>query len=286
MSDTAAGSIQLVVFADDTNAVVSADNLNYLNDVVNLTLDTFNNWFTMNNLKVNASKTNVMLFTSTSRNNGSINCVMNEEIVNLAPVVKFLGVHIDNQLNWKTELSHLEKAISTACYVLRSVRNEVDMKHLKMLYHALVESKLRYSILFWGGSYAYNIQKAFVLQKRAIRTIVRAQQEESCRPHFIAIKILTVPSLYILILLTHLSKYIHEYETKDERQKRENTRRKDIQTKHVPHLNVVKHSAYYNSVKIFNKLPAELKSSVYTRGFVNKLKQFLLNKCLYSVDEL
>ncbi|KAH9637193.1 hypothetical protein HF086_016215 [Spodoptera exigua] len=286
MMENAAGSIQLVVFADDTNAVVSADNISNLNTIVNQTLDIFHSWFAVNGLKINASKTNVMLFRSTSKNKDSIQCEINGEKVNVVEVVKFLGVYIDSQLKWKEELNYVVKAISPACYVLRSLRNDVTIKHLKMVYYALVESRLRYSILFWGGSYDYNIQKAFVIQKRAVRTMVRIQQQESCKPHFTDLNILTVPSLYVLVLLTHLSKYIFEYETEEERLRRESTRRKDLQLQQVTHLNVAKHSSFHKSLKLFNRLPTEIKGLVYKSEFHNKLKQFLLKKCLYHIDEL
>lgn len=59
--------IKLILFADDTNAVVSANGFESLESVVNQTLDTMKDWFTVNGLLINSAKTNVMLF----RNNMS-----------------------------------------------------------------------------------------------------------------------------------------------------------------------------------------------------------------------
>ncbi|KAJ8704090.1 hypothetical protein PYW07_013384 [Mythimna separata] len=113
----------------------------------------------------------------------------------------------------------------------------------------MVESRLRYSIMLWGNSYNYNCQKAFVLQKRAIRTIVRISQRDSCRDYFKELQILTVPSLYILVILTHLAKYIHQYESQDEREIRENTRRKELKHKISPNIRIVKHCSGYQAVE-------------------------------------
>lgn len=178
-----------------------------------------------------------------------------------------------------------EKKKSSACYVLRSLRDEADLKHLKLVYYALVESTLRYSILFWGISYNYNIHKAFVLQKRAIRTMVRIRQQESCREHFKKLEILTVPSLYILVLLTNFAKHVIEYESEDERKIREKTRRKNFKNKLIPRLDIVKQSTYYQSILIFNRLPNELKILLYKSSFRSNLKLYLLEKCYYTVDE-
>lgn len=277
---------KLVVFADDTNAIISADNTQSLNLRVNEALEIFHNWFTINGLKVNASKTNLMLFRTTSRNKSNLNCALDGVHVSMVEVVKFLGVHVDCNLNWKPELESLENTISSACYVLRSLRNDIDMKQLKKVYYALIESRLRYSILCWGGSYEYNIQKAFVLQKRAIRTMVCIRQQESCKRHFVNLNILTVPSLYALVLLTHFSKYVHQYETEEERKLRESTRRKDFKTTNIPKLNIVKHGTCHMSVKIFNKLPDDIKLSLYKRDFKTKLKRYFLEGCYYSINDI
>jgi hypothetical protein len=89
------------------------------------------------------------------------------KIVNVHDV-KFLGVHIDDLLTWKNELASIESSISSACYVLRSLRDLVDRRHLKVVYHTLIESKLRYSVKLWGNSYDYNMHKAFVIRKRVM----------------------------------------------------------------------------------------------------------------------
>lgn len=90
--------------------------------------------------------------------------------------VKFLGICIDSLLNWKLEVENVANRISSACHVLRSLREEAKIEQLKMVYNALVDSRLRYSISLWGNGYEYNIRKAFVAQKRAIRVIFRLSQ--------------------------------------------------------------------------------------------------------------
>ncbi|KAH9645517.1 hypothetical protein HF086_000045 [Spodoptera exigua] len=211
---------------------------------------------------------------------------LNNEKIELVRDVKFLGIHLDDLLNWKKELAHIDSTISSACFALRTLRDETNKDQLKMVYYALVESRLRYSIQFWGKSYGYNFQRAFILQKRAVRTIVRISQRESCRPHFQRLGILTLPSLYILVLLVNFKKYVYEFESENERIARESTRRKDFNNKIVPNLNVAKHSPQYQVVKLFNKLPADLKDSLYTSSFKAKLKEFLLARNLYTFDEL
>lgn len=154
-----------------------------------------------------------------------------------------------------------------------------------MVYHALVESRLRYSIKFWGNSYDYNFKKAFIIQKRAIRTMVRIPQWESYQEHFIKLKILTVPCLYILVLLSGFIKHPNRYESDQERVRRRDTRRKDLTNQISPKLRICQHSVRYQTVKIFNRLPKELKTINHPNIFKNRLKCFLLEKCFYSIND-
>lgn len=278
--------IQVVVYADDTNAVVAANNIKDLTSQVNAALQTFYNWFNSNMMKINTTKTKIMLFKTTARCKDNMDIEVDNVKIELVREVKFLGINIDEFLNWKKELAALDSSISSACYALRTVRDEVSINHLKMVYYALIESKLRYSIQFWGNSYHYNWHRAFVLQKRAIRTIVRISQRDTCRPFFKELGILTVPSLYVLVLLTNLKKYIYDYETGDDRLAREKSRRKDLGHRIIPAFEIVRHGPQCQAVKIFNKLPLDLKSILYTSSFKARLKTFLLEKCLYSIDDL
>lgn len=278
--------VKLVVFADDTNIIIGENDLKELTKTVNKSLQYLCDWFTANNLLLNTSKTNVILFKTTTRHSDNLDIQIKGDEIKLVDKVKFLGVNIDVYLNWKQELAAIDSSISSACYALRTLRDMMDLKQLKTIYYALVESRLRYSIMLWGNSYSYNCQKAFILQKRAIRTIVRISQRDSCREYFKKLNILTVPGLYILVILNHFAKYIHEYESQEERKVRESTRRKDFKHKMLPNLNIARHCSRYQAVELFNRLPTDLKLLIYSsHSFKTKLKAFLLEKCLYSVSE-
>jgi hypothetical protein len=64
-------------------------------------------------------------------------------------------------------------------------------------------------IIFWGNS-SYAI-KVFYLQKRMIRIIAGIGNRTSCKQSFIALKILTLPSLYIYSLLCFVIDNMDQY---------------------------------------------------------------------------
>lgn len=277
--------INLTLFADDTTAIVASNDINNLSDIVNTALTYFDIWFTTNNLKINSDKTNIILFKNTSRDKDYLDIKLKGESKSTVTSIKSLGVYINEYLNWKDELMEIDKKVSSACYALRKLRQVLTMDQLKGVYYALVESRFRYSIQLWGMSYDYNTKKAFSLQKRAVRAMVRIPPWESCREHFINLGILTIPSLYILIILTDFVNTRTQYETVSEKEARENTRRKDFPTLITPRLNVVRHGILHQVTRFYNKLPVELKVENRQHIFKTKLKLFLVKKCFYTINE-
>lgn len=159
----------------------------------------------------------MILFRTTARNREQLHIETNGTVIHQEASVKFLGVEIDEFLNWKKELLEIAKSVSSACYAIRSLREETKVSQLKLVYYALIESRIRYSIKFWGNSYNYNVNTAFVAQKDAIRAIARKPRGEPCKNYFLQYKILTIPCLYIMVVLTDLVKNICYVETTEER---------------------------------------------------------------------
>ena len=77
----------------------------------------------------------------------------------------FLGVQIDNKLNWKAHISHICNKVSKSIAILRIVRSIFPLNVLKMIYMSLIYSHLNYCNLIWGGAEDGIIEPFFKLQK-------------------------------------------------------------------------------------------------------------------------
>ena len=64
-----------------------------------------------------------------------------------------------------------------------------------------------------------------------------------------------------------------------------NTRQRGCLPTPIPHSALVRNSIIYNSRKIYNHLPRELRESGCFKMFKNKLKGILLSKSYYIVGE-
>ena len=66
--------------------------------------------------------------------------------------VKYLGVLIDDNLNWKHQVKQICSKIARGSWALYHIRNYVDKQTMKMVYYSLMYSHLQYCINSWGSA--------------------------------------------------------------------------------------------------------------------------------------
>ena len=115
--------------------------------------------------------------------------------------IKFLGVYIDQHLTWKTHVNFFAAKISKSVRLLYKAKCYLPSKSLLTLYYALIYPYLTYCNLIWASTYVTNMQRIYLLQKRAVRVISKADYKASSKPLFANLKILDVFSLIHLIKL-------------------------------------------------------------------------------------
>jgi hypothetical protein len=113
--------------------------------------------------------------------------------------VKFLGITVDNTLTWKQHIDTIIPKLNNACYIIRRCKLYLSHTALKMVYYAFFHSVMSYGLIFWGNS--TNSKCVFKLQKKAIRIIMGAKNNDSSREFFKLVKILPLYAQYIYSLL-------------------------------------------------------------------------------------
>ena len=84
---------------------------------------------------------------------------------------RFLGVIIDEQLNWDAHIKHLKRKLNYAIATLSRIMDSIP-KHLhRNLYYTLFESHLSYCITVWGSAAQYRISSLWTTQKQCIRVL-------------------------------------------------------------------------------------------------------------------
>ena len=99
------------------------------------------------------------------------------------PSVKYLGVKIDESLNWYHHINDLAAKLNRANVLLFKIRNYVNQKLLRSIYFAIFDSHLNYVNLIWTQN-SNAIQKITILQKKAIRIISFQPRNSHSSPFF------------------------------------------------------------------------------------------------------
>ena len=83
--------------------------------------------------------------------------------------MKYLGIKIDENLNWKQQISDVSIKLNRENAILSKLKYVID-RNLKSVYHAIFEPHLYYSWLAWAQN-LNSIKRHFALLKKSSRII-------------------------------------------------------------------------------------------------------------------
>lgn len=274
-----------ILFADDISIIVTSDkkyNTIYDHETdINNTIDILINWLYIHNLKLNLDKSVYIQFNKS--NNHKFNLKLSIPKIKSVTHTKFLGVTIDEDLHWKVHVDNVSRKINKFVYALRQVKKSTNLKTAILAYHAYVESLLRYGLIIWGNSTDQN--RTFVAQKKCIRALYGLQPDESCQPVFKKLGLLPLPCLYINEMCMFVWKHKELFKIANDTNPRSRRDPYRLVLNSAPRLAKYNKSCLSMCVRIYNKLPIDLKmlNSRYT--FKNKLCEWLINNNFYSIKQ-
>ena len=94
-----------------------------------------------------------------------INLIINNNKLDRVSEIKYLGVVLDESLNWKKHIELIKTKISRGSYILAKLRYYVPISVLKMVYYAIIHPHLTYCITTWGGACSSTLLSLISLQK-------------------------------------------------------------------------------------------------------------------------
>jgi hypothetical protein len=157
----------------------------------------------VNKLTLNFNKTHYIQFAAKTKISHNFIINYNNKSFNSIFCTKFLGIMVDGALPWKNHTEMLMKKLSKACYTIRNMKHYMSISALKVIYNSLFHSITSYGIIFWGNS-SYS-HATFLLQKKAIRSLLGYGNTVSCRNIFKELSILFLASQYLFSLLLFVS---------------------------------------------------------------------------------
>ena len=172
-----------VLFADDTSIFVSGKNEKeaYIN--ANKVINDVYNYMLINQLHINMEKSVHMHFRPSLsaqerltcervREYGSVNVLkLGNQKLKKVDKVKFLGVIIDENLNWEEHVDHMIKKLNSSIVMIKRIIKFIPKSEYMKIYDALFKSHLSYCISCWGGIPKSKLRSIFSIHKRYIRLL-------------------------------------------------------------------------------------------------------------------
>lgn len=234
-----------------------------------------------NALIVNLEKTELLCFQL--RNNNNEKLILQYDGIDLIPkeCVRFLGVCMDQSLRWCSHIDHISKKLNSSFYAIRQIKDSLPQGTIINVYYSLVYSHLNYCVLLWGNS--IESKRIFIAQKRIIRMIFGLDPRTTCKPSFIANKLMTVSCIFLYRCLKYVKENeqnfikvssFHDYATRNS------------ETLGIPLHRTSKFetSPLYHCIKIYNHLPPKMKA-LNPRNFGRVVKDLMFKKSYYTVEE-
>uniref|UniRef100_A0A1B6LNH8 Reverse transcriptase domain-containing protein n=1 Tax=Graphocephala atropunctata TaxID=36148 RepID=A0A1B6LNH8_9HEMI len=276
---------QLILYADDSNLITSSRSYKDLELICNELLKLFQKYFVRNSLFLNVDKTNQMIFsTLQNKDRPQMNIIIDQNKISEINVIKFLGLEVDNHLTWNFHIQKVANKISTGLYVLRRMSFLCSLNTLKSIYYAHINSHLTYGLAIYGGTTKNNLDLILRLQKQAIRIMLKLDPKTSVKEYFSQLDILTVYDRYIFECILCVKNQFHNLNFRSTYHTHNTRNRNEINlTQH--NLSFFTKKATYMGSKFFNHLPYTLKENVDKKCFRKQLKEYLVKKNCYSIEE-
>lgn len=273
-----------ILFADDTSIINQGTTTENLELTTYINTEQITDYFESNNLFINPAKTNYILFETHQRKQTSnITVTIKEQEIKEVLETNFLGLKLDKHLSWKPHIDKVCKKVSSNIFILKHMSQSLEVNILKTIYYALIHPHLSYGLIVWGHCAKEHMQRIFRLQKYAIRTIMKLKKTVSCRQSFKNLNILTVYSMYIMDTIIH-TKHRLSLQTNTDIHSHD-TRNKDKYHMQQHNLKLYDSKPSMAGCIFFNKLPPHIRHKPSDSTFRQSLKNLLITKCYYSIDE-
>ena len=163
------------MFADDTNLFYSNKNIKILFKEMNIELKNISEWLRANKLSINIDKTNFILFHN-SRDKDHFPLKLPTLCINDAPIkqvvsTKFLGVQIDENINWTHHITLTENKLAKQLGLLYKAQPFLNRKSMINLYFSFIHTYINYGNIAWASTTKTKLKKIYSQQKQAIKMV-------------------------------------------------------------------------------------------------------------------
>ena len=111
----------------------------------------------------------------------------------------FLGIILDENLNWKSHVENIALKISKCNGLLNKLKYILPRYIMKTLYTSLILPHLTYSVILWGNNCRYISQ--LHVQKKSIRIVANVKYNDHTEPILKSFNLLKLNEIFKINVL-------------------------------------------------------------------------------------
>ena len=242
-------------------------------------------WLSSNRIKLNANKSHFVIF-SYRKDLKIDNINFGTHSLKQVQTTKFLGIHIDERLNFKVHVNHILDKVSKSIGLLFKLNHFLPKNILLTLYNTLLLPYFNYGIIFWHNSPNETVNRVVIAQKKAVRAICHLGFNAHTSEHFKDLNILKINDLYKINLCATRLKQLKNptiYSISEQFLRNSDvhsypTRYRDNYTVPLYSRSSSQSCFLYQASTEFNNLPSDLKKSSSIKSFRRKYKRYIIEK--------
>ncbi len=275
-----------IIYADDTTLPTTLDtvirntpNLN-ADNILKTELKNVNDWLKLNKLSMNIKKCKYMIFDTHRKIVKPFHLMIDETIIERFAEFNFLGLTLDENLSWKSNINKLSNRISKSIGILNKLKHFISIKTKILIYN----SYLNFGVVAWG----FHKVKLRKLQKTIIRILSHNKYNAHTEPIFKELKLLKREDIlkiqelkfYYKYKNNKLAHYLHNLPFKPNTNTHEHLT--CIQHNiHQPKTNHVyaKYWVRFDVPSVINNSPKAILDEIDThslQGFIRYIKDYVL----------
>ena len=155
-------------------------------------------WCKSNKLTINPQKCHVLLIPpKLNKTSTDLVVKLDDTFIKAENCVKYSGILIDLNLNFRFHLEEIENKLSKSLKILYKLKPILPQNALLKLYYSMVHSHVLYGLVVWGSTFPY-LKKLKSIQNKAIKVIGGGNYLNRVTPYYSKLNILKLPDLYEL----------------------------------------------------------------------------------------
>ena len=160
------------IFADDNTLSSFAKTFAKMKQILESESECATEWFTRNGIFVNPDNFKALVNDKKETNYRNEKIQISNEDIQIVPLVKLLGITIDNRLNFNEHISSICKSAANQLSALVRLKSFLGSNKRKVLVNTFILFNFHYCPRVWFVSSSTSLRKIENLHKRALRFLL------------------------------------------------------------------------------------------------------------------